>query len=57
MFHFARIMFFVIVWLALNAAILPAWPWIARRMNGKADDGPREPAQRLWHDRRTGEWR
>jgi len=56
MFHFARIMLFVIVWLALNAAMLPAWPWIARRMRDGADDLPPEPAQRSWDDRRTGEW-
>ncbi len=56
MFHFVRISFFLIVWLALNVAILPMWPWIARRMNGKADDVPGKAAQRLWDDRRTGEW-
>jgi hypothetical protein len=56
MLHFALIVLFVIVWLALNAAMLPAWPWIARRMRDEADDEPAEPAQRSWNDRRTGEW-
>jgi len=55
MFHFARIMLFVIVWLVVNAAILPAWPWIAQRMRDEADN---EPAARKFADyRRLGEWR
>jgi len=65
MFHFARIAFFVVAWLALNAAFLPFWPWIARRMRsdpvmsrpreirritgGLADDG--DGAQESWEAR------
>lgn len=46
MFHFARIAFFVVAWLALNAAFLPFWPWIARRMRSDPDDesATRDPA-------------
>lgn len=57
MFHFARITHFVVVWLALNVAILPLWPWIARRMRGKMDDALAEPAQDPRDDPRLGGWR
>jgi hypothetical protein len=54
-FHFARIMFFVIAWLVLNTALLPLWPWITRRMRSEPNDAPNKSAEPFWIDRRTGE--